>query len=65
MAKALFGHVGTPDLRLRSEVRRLQTRVAELEAEVSRVRAANVALAARVTVDDELLRLEVGEPALT
>ncbi len=34
MAKALFGHVGmSPDYRLVSDLRRLQTRVRELEAE--------------------------------
>ncbi|MDQ1712740.1 MAG: hypothetical protein QOE45_2190 [Frankiaceae bacterium] len=40
MAKALLGHVGlVPDLRLAQEVRRLQLRVKELEAELAGVRA--------------------------
>ena len=55
MAKALFGHVGVgPDLRLVAEVRRLRGRVEELEAEVARLHAANDALAASVTVEDDL-----------
>jgi hypothetical protein len=41
MAKALLGHVGiAPDLRLVQEVRRLQLRVKELEAELAGVRTA-------------------------
>jgi cell division protein FtsB len=65
MAKALFGHVGvSADTRLAAECRRLRTRVADLEAELARVKAANDALAATVTVDDDL-RLLVEEPALT
>ena len=40
MAKALLGHVGIgPDLRLVEEVRRLQRRVKELEAELADARA--------------------------
>lgn len=40
MAKALLGHVGIgPDLRLADEVRRLQRRVKELEAELADSRA--------------------------
>lgn len=70
MAKALFGHVGlAPDYRLVSDVARLQRRVAELEQEVSQLRAANEALSAHVTVasmgDDLLLRVAEAEPALT
>ncbi len=54
MAKALLGHVGIgPDLRLAEEVRRLQRRVKELEAELADTRAAH-----------ELeLALETREPA--
>jgi len=58
MAKALLGHVGVgTDLRLADEVRRLRSRVSELEAELTRVRAANDALAASVTVEDDLSTL--------
>ncbi len=68
MAKALFGHVGIgQDLRLAAEVRRLRSRVDELESELARARAANDALAASVTVEDDLrtLDLQGSEPALT
>lgn len=68
MAKALFGHVGlAPDHRLVADVRRLQQRVSELEREVARLRAANEALSAHVTVHDDELLLTVAqpEPALT
>jgi cell division protein FtsB len=41
MAKALLGYVGGPDPRLVSEVRRLQRRVHDLEAEVQRLQAEN------------------------
>jgi hypothetical protein len=44
MAKALLGYVGGPDPRLVTEVRRLQRRVLDLEAEVLRLRAENDAL---------------------
>ncbi|HET6729549.1 MAG TPA: hypothetical protein VFG96_09025 [Jiangellaceae bacterium] len=44
MAKALLGYVGGPDPRLVTEVRRLQRRVLDLEAEVVRLRAENDAL---------------------
>jgi hypothetical protein len=65
MAKALFGHVGSGnDLRLSYEVRRLRSRVAELEAELSRARAINEALVGGVDVPEELRALDV-EPALT
>jgi hypothetical protein len=65
MAKALLGHVGVgTDLRLASEVRRLRTRVRDLEIALSRAQAVNEALAAQVDVSDELRALEV-EPALT
>jgi uncharacterized protein YlxW (UPF0749 family) len=39
MAKALLGYVGGPDPRLVTEVRRLQRRVHDLEAEVQRLQA--------------------------
>jgi hypothetical protein len=65
MAKALFGHVGVgTDLRLASEVRRLRTRVLELEEELSRVKAANDALVATVHVEDDI-RVLTDEHALT
>ncbi len=65
MAKALLGHVGIgSDLRLVDEVRRLRRRVSELETELSRARAVNDALAAAMTVDDDI-RLLTEEPALT
>jgi nucleoside-triphosphatase THEP1 len=66
MAKALFGHVGGADLRLVDEVRHLRTRVRELEAELSRVRAANDALVASVHVEDDIRLLTLDdEHALT
>ncbi|HEY3682418.1 MAG TPA: hypothetical protein VGL93_05240 [Streptosporangiaceae bacterium] len=64
MAKALYGHVGGPDPRMVSEVRRLQQRVRDLEAELNRLQAQNDAMAANVRED--LLRIEPDrEPALT
>ena len=69
MAKALFGHVGVgTDLRLAAEVRRLRSRVLELEEELSRVRAANDALVASVHVEDDirvLTEASLSEHALT
>ena len=66
MAKALFGHVGGADLRLIDEVRRLRTRVTELETELARVTAANDALVATVHVEDDIRFLTMDdEPALT
>lgn len=67
MAKALFGHVGVGnDLRLVDEVRRLRTRVTDLENELARLQAANDALMASVTVDDDIRMLTLDEqPALT
>ena len=44
MAKALFGHVGGPDPRMLSEMRRLQQRVRDLEAELVRLQEENEAL---------------------
>lgn len=61
MAKALLGHVGIgPDLRLVEEVRRLQRRVKELEAELAEARTAP---AVEDVVPAELLALEQREPA--
>lgn len=58
MAKALFGHVGLgSDVRLAAEVRRLRSRVAELEAELALVRAARDGLVAEMTVEDDLRSL--------
>ena len=66
MAKALYGHVGIGnDLRLAAEVRRLRGRVAELEAELARLRDIST------VTDDELRLLTLDEqlsdsqPALT
>ena len=58
MAKALIGHLGTaPDLRLVSELRRLQRRVKELEAELADVRSTQSL--------EHSLSLTEPEPALT
>jgi hypothetical protein len=46
MAKALFGHAGGPDPRMASEMRRLQQRVRDLEAELIRLQEQNDALTA-------------------
>ncbi|HMD93508.1 MAG TPA: hypothetical protein VKG80_12795 [Trebonia sp.] len=64
MAKALFGHVGGPDPRVVSEMRRLQQRVRDLEAELVRLQDENDALAAGVGHDEDMLVLD-REPALT
>jgi hypothetical protein len=63
MAKALLGHVGGPDPRMISEMRRLQQRVRDLEAELMRLQDENDALMAGDS-DDELL-VAGREPALT
>ena len=64
MAKALFGHVGAgTDLRLVDEVRRLRSRVTELEAELSRLQAAHDGLVASVTVDDDIRMLTLEDAA--
>ncbi len=68
MAKALLGHVGlSTDLRLAAEVRRLRSRVAELEAELARTKEAHEALLNSVVVDDDLRMLVLPEdqPAFT
>ena len=65
MAKALLGHVGGPDPRMVAEMRRLQRRVRDLEAELVRLEAENKALAS-VDQDDVLtLRAKDREPVLT
>lgn len=64
MAKALLGHVGGPDPRMVSEMRRLQQRIRDLEAELTRLQAQNDALEAH-TRDEALIRLQDREPALT
>ena len=64
MAKALLGYVGGPDPRIVSEMRRLQQRVRDLEAELVRLQDLNDALAA--DGGPELLVAErEREPALT
>jgi hypothetical protein len=63
MAKALLGHVGGPDPRMVSEMRRLQQRVRDLEAELARLQDENDVLAAEVGHAD--LLIPVREPALT
>ena len=62
MAKALLGHVGGPDLRMVTEMRRLQQRVRDLEAELVRLQEEKDALAVEVTHD---LMVRTREPALT
>jgi hypothetical protein len=66
MAKALLGHLGGPDPRMLSEMRRLQQRVRDLENECLRLQAANDALNADAA-QDELLTLSVpeAEPAFS
>ena len=61
MAKALFGHVGGSDPRMVQEMRRLQNRVRDLEAEVNRLQARNDQL--NMTVD-EVTGASDREPAL-
>lgn len=68
MAKALLGHVGLGvDPQLTAEVRRLRSRVRDLEAELTRLRADNDVLAAAVVVVDRLEQepdaVDVREPA--
>jgi hypothetical protein len=45
-AKALLGHVGGPDPRLLSDMRRLRRRVRDLEAQLARMRQEHDVLAA-------------------
>lgn len=62
MAKALFGHVGGPDPRMVQEMRRLQKRVRDLEAEVGRLQTQNDQLTETLT--DVAVRASEREPAL-
>src|SRR5260370_11817246 len=55
MAKALFGHVGGPDPRMVSEMRRLQQRVRDLEAELVRLQEENDALTVEAGHEDMLV----------
>ena len=64
MAKALFGHVGGPDPRVVSEMRRLQQRVRDLEAELVRLQEENDALTEQAAPEESELVLD-REPALT
>jgi len=52
-SRGLYGHVGGPDPRMVSEMRRLQQRVKDLEAELTRLQEENDVLAAEV--GEELL----------
>ena len=63
MAKALLGHVGGPDPRMISEMRRLQQRVRDLEAELLRLQERNDVLAAEAGRSELLVADR--EPALT
>jgi hypothetical protein len=62
MAKALLGHVGGPDPRMVAEMRRLQQRVRDLEAELARLQDENDVLVASAGHD---LLVPVREPAFT
>jgi cell division protein FtsB len=62
MAKALLGHVGGPDPRMVSEMRRLQQRVRDLEAELVRLQEKNDMLAADASREN--LLAQDREPAL-
>jgi hypothetical protein len=64
MAKALLGHVGGPDPRMLSEMRRLQRRVQDLEAELVRLQEENDVLAAEVG-HELLVAGREREPVLT
>ena len=55
MAKALFGHVGGPDPRMVSEMRRLQQRVRDLEAELVRLQEENESLTVEAAHSDMLV----------
>ncbi|HCU96258.1 MAG TPA: hypothetical protein DHU96_27485 [Actinobacteria bacterium] len=64
MAKAILGHVGGPDPRMISEMRRLQRRVRDLEAELARLHEENDLLSAGVG-HEILVAGHEREPALT
>lgn len=63
MAKALLGHLGGSDVRMTMEVRRLQQRVKDLEAQVLSLQAENDALAAAAG-RDAVLSIEAEHAAL-
>lgn len=65
MAKALLGHVGGPDPRMVAEMRRLQRRVRDLEAELVRLQQENDVLTAMEQDDVLALSTKDREPALT
>ncbi|MFC0041242.1 hypothetical protein [Actinomadura rayongensis] len=65
MAKALLGHVGGPDPRMVAEMRRLQQRVRDLEAELVRLQEENDELATANGDDVLSLAVKDREPALT
>jgi hypothetical protein len=70
MAKALLGHLGGPDPVTTAELAALRRRVRDLEAEVSRLSAANDALtglvAAQAALEEAALELDrsARQPAL-
>jgi hypothetical protein len=70
MAKALLGHLGGPDPVTTAELAALRRRVRDLEAEVTRLSAANDALAglvaAQVALEEAALELDrsARQPAL-
>ena len=55
MSKALYGYVGGPDPRMVSEMRRLQQRVRDLEAELVRLQEQNDALMVEAGHEDVLV----------
>ena len=69
MAKALLGHIGGTDLRMTAEMRRLQQRVRDLEAQLTQAQAENDTLAAALRSDefdrDLFAAVTEREPALT
>lgn len=65
MAKALVGYVGGPDPRMVAEMRRLQERVRDLEAEIVRLQAENDTLNAVAQSQEEARGGVSREPALT
>jgi uncharacterized protein YlxW (UPF0749 family) len=69
MAKALLGHIGGTDLRMSAELRRLQQRVRDLEAQLTQAQAENDTLSAALRSDefdqDLFAAVTQREPALT
>ena len=67
MAKALVGHIGGHDPRLARQTLLLRRRVADLEAEINRLRDRNDILSTALRdreLDDAITRERVLEPAL-